>query len=134
MDDAISSFRGNDIMKTLTIFTVLFLPATVIGALWGMNFQFLPWSKQDWGFGVMCGGIGIITVGIYFWLWRKGWTGDLLVKKRQKLKLLELGDDGENALSRSAKHGKSKRAGARGDARAGTLPMARPKESRRDRT
>jgi Mg2+ and Co2+ transporter CorA len=50
MDDAISSFRGNDIMKTLTIITVLFTPATVAGTLWGMNFINLPWASNEWGF------------------------------------------------------------------------------------
>ncbi|MDF2834622.1 MAG: Mg2 transporter protein CorA family protein [Paenibacillus sp.] len=138
MDDAISSFRGNDIMKTLTIFTVLFLPATVVGALWGMNFDQLPWSKQDWGFGVTCGGIAIITIGIYFWLWRKGWTGDLLVKRRQKLKLLELGVEANNERSRASKHGKGKgkRSGSRQDVRAGagSMSMIQHRESRRDRT
>ncbi len=82
MDDAISSFRGNDIMKTLTIFTVLFLPATIAGALWGVNFEWLPWKERDWGFTVMMSGIAVITLGIYIWLWRKGWTGDLLNKSR----------------------------------------------------
>ena len=42
MDDAISNFRGNDIMKTLTIFTALFTPAAVVGGIWGMNFK--PYS------------------------------------------------------------------------------------------
>src|SRR5690606_24328013 len=45
MDEAITTFRGNDIMKTLTICTVLFMPATVVGALWGMNLTPLPWAR-----------------------------------------------------------------------------------------
>lgn len=133
MDDAISSFRGNDIMKTLTIFTVLFLPATVIGALWGMNFDTMPWRKQEWGFGVTCAGILLITIGIYFWLWRKGWTGDLLVKKKQKLKLMDGGDDGENGRSRSSKHGKGKRKGAQHPAANYPGGLTGQRESRRDR-
>ncbi|MBW7474666.1 magnesium transporter CorA family protein [Paenibacillus oenotherae] len=78
MDDAISNFRGNDIMKTLTIFTVLLSPATVIGAMWGMNFELIPWARQTWGFVAMCLITVMITIGIYWWLRRKGWTGDLL--------------------------------------------------------
>ncbi|MWC30050.1 magnesium transporter CorA family protein [Paenibacillus sp. MMS18-CY102] len=81
MDDAISSFRGNDIMKTLTIFTVLFMPATIAGTLWGMNFRKLPWSDEPWGFIGMCLVVILCTAGIYFWFWRKGWTGDLLNAK-----------------------------------------------------
>lgn len=78
MDDAISSFRGNDIVKTLTIFTVLFLPASVAGAIWGSNFDHLPLKEYKWGFVGMISVIAVITIIIYIWLWRKGWTGDLL--------------------------------------------------------
>ncbi|AZN39700.1 magnesium transporter CorA family protein [Paenibacillus albus] len=78
MDDAISNFRGNDIMKTLTIFTALFMPATVIGAVWGMNFKRIPWAGEPWGFVAVCSIIVVVTLLIYWWLWHKGWTGDLL--------------------------------------------------------
>ncbi|UVI31139.1 magnesium transporter CorA family protein [Paenibacillus spongiae] len=82
MDDAISTFRGNDIMKTLTIFTALFTPATVVGALWGMNFTRLPWTMEPWGFVAMCLVVIVATLIIYWWLWNKGWTGDLLKGKQ----------------------------------------------------
>ncbi|QHW31268.1 magnesium transporter [Paenibacillus rhizovicinus] len=78
MDDAISNFRGNDIMKTLTIFTALFMPATVIGAVWGMNFKDIPWAGERWGFITVSSIIIVTTLLIYWWLWHKGWTGDLL--------------------------------------------------------
>ncbi|RXZ84296.1 magnesium transporter [Paenibacillaceae bacterium] len=78
MDDAIANFRGNDIMKTLTIFTALFTPATVLGALWGMNYLLIPGAVEPWGFPIMCGIILLFTALIYLWLWHKGWTGDLL--------------------------------------------------------
>ncbi|WP_138755724.1 magnesium transporter CorA family protein [Paenibacillus sinopodophylli] len=78
MDDAISNFRGNDIMKTLTIFTVLFLPATIIGGIWGVNFENLPFKDDKWSFAAMITAIVIITLFMYIWLWKKGWTGDLL--------------------------------------------------------
>ncbi len=84
MDDALSSFRGNDIMKTLTIFTVLFLPATIMGTLWGSNFIALPWKDHPWGFIGMIIFLVIITGGMYTWLWWKGWTGDLLKKGHRK--------------------------------------------------
>ncbi|MBD2844916.1 magnesium transporter CorA family protein [Paenibacillus sp. IB182496] len=78
MDDATASFRGNDIMRTLTIFTVLCTPATVAGALWGMNFEAMPWLGEPWGFATICGAIALVTLLVFFWLWRKGWTGDIL--------------------------------------------------------
>ncbi|SFT27984.1 magnesium transporter CorA family protein [Paenibacillus sp. BC26] len=83
MDDAISNFRGNDIMKTLTIFTALFMPATVIGAIWGMNFKDIPWASERWGFVTVSLVIVVTTLFIYWWLWRKGWTGDLLTGRHK---------------------------------------------------
>ncbi|MFS0727076.1 magnesium transporter CorA family protein [Paenibacillus sp. 1P07SE] len=84
MDDAIASLRGNDIMKTLTIFTALFTPATVAGALWGMNFRLLPWSAEPAGFLLICAVVTAFTLFIYLWLWRKGWTGDLLLSRKRR--------------------------------------------------
>ncbi|WP_216651799.1 magnesium transporter CorA family protein [Paenibacillus sp. NEAU-GSW1] len=86
MDGAISSFRGNDIMKTLTIFTVMFTPASVLAALWGTNFHPLPWDDYWWGFTMLCSIVLVLTISIYIWLWRKGWTGDLLTGRRQASK------------------------------------------------
>lgn len=81
IDDAISAFRGNEIMKTLTIFTVVLTPATVVGAIWGMNFENLPAIKTFWGFTVVSGFTLLWTGGMYLWMRAKGWTGDLLQVK-----------------------------------------------------
>lgn len=118
MDDALSSFRGNDIMKTLTIFTVIFTPATVIGALWGTNFNPLPWAEHRLGFVGMCAAIFLITVLIYLWLWQKGWTGDLLTgrdsNKKSQAKILMLEEtqmaagEPEPELSRQSRKRRSK--------------------------
>ncbi|WP_274649091.1 magnesium transporter CorA family protein [Paenibacillus humicola] len=84
MDEAIADFRGNDIMKTLTIFTALFTPAAVIGSIWGMNFNRIPWSDEPWGFAVIAFIIVLSMAAIYWWLWRKGWTGDILHGRHPK--------------------------------------------------
>lgn len=79
IDEAVSAFRGNDIMKTLTIITAIFTPATVIGAIWGMNFDFLPWVKTGiTGFLIISAITIFSTLAFYVWMNMKGWTGDLL--------------------------------------------------------
>lgn len=83
MDDAIASFRGNDIMKTLTIFTALFVPPTIAGTLWGVNFRYLPGIDSRWGFPILCASIVLFAAGLYAWLWFKGWTGDLLTDRAE---------------------------------------------------
>lgn len=84
IDNAVSSYRGNEIMKTLTIITAIFMPATVLGAIWGMNFDWIPLSKASWGFMGICLFISLSTAGMYLWMVKKGWTGDLLKGKSNK--------------------------------------------------
>ncbi|MDO7907833.1 magnesium transporter CorA family protein [Paenibacillus sp. JX-17] len=87
IDDAVSAFRGNEIMKTLTIVTSVFTPATVVGAIWGMNFENLPWIKTGWGFAFTITFTLSCMAGMYGWMRAKGWTGDLL-KNNSKRKNL----------------------------------------------
>lgn len=42
---ALTSHRVNKIVKTLTIFTVLFVPLSFIAGLYGMNFEYIPELK-----------------------------------------------------------------------------------------
>lgn len=102
MDDAISSFRRNDIMKTLTIFTVLFLTATIAGSL----IDWLPFRSHPRGFTVMAAGIAVITIGIYLWLWKKSRTGDLLNKRGR---IIRLSAGQEEQEGRTGRYGKRKK-------------------------
>jgi len=96
VDDAISSMRGNEIIRTLTIFTVLCLPATILGAIWGSNFEWLPFKDEPYGFLVLILTIFIITAILSLFLWKKGWTGDIISttkasnKRKQKKEPLML--------------------------------------------
>jgi len=82
VDDALSNFRGNEIIRTLTIFTAVCLPASIVGAIWGTNFIHLPFKETPLGFVFMIGFILVITGFIYYMFWRKGWTGDILSKRK----------------------------------------------------
>jgi magnesium transporter len=83
LEEVVSTHRGNEIMKTLTVMTVLFTPVMGWGALWGMNFKVMP--ELEWKFGYAIAGALIIvsTVGLYIYLRMKGWMGDIL-KGRKK--------------------------------------------------
>ncbi|RWR12415.1 magnesium transporter CorA family protein [Siminovitchia fortis] len=78
------SYRGNEIIKALTVFTVLVTPITVLGALWGMNFKYMP--EFDWKYGyAFAWGVILLSTGlIYWWLHEKGWTGDVMKGRKQK--------------------------------------------------
>ncbi|TVT29392.1 Mg2+ transporter protein, CorA-like protein [Salinicoccus cyprini] len=78
--------RGNEIMKTLTIVTVLFTPIMAWGALWGMNFIHMP--ELDYKYGYLFAWLLIIvnTGAIYQFLRNKGWMGDVLNNRKEAKK------------------------------------------------
>lgn len=42
--------RMNEIMKTLTIITTIFIPITAIASVYGMNFAHMPGTEWSWGY------------------------------------------------------------------------------------
>ncbi|WP_031308047.1 magnesium transporter CorA family protein [Mesobacillus boroniphilus] len=85
LEEVVSTHRGNEIMKTLTVMTILFTPVTAWGAVWGMNFKVMP--ELEWKFGYVFAGVLIFasTAGLYYYLKVKGWMGDILrVKKKNR--------------------------------------------------
>ncbi|GKU83608.1 magnesium transporter CorA family protein [Niallia sp. NCCP-28] len=83
-ENLVSAHRGNEITKTLTVITTLFAPASVLGALWGMNFKHMP--ELEWTFGYLFAGALMIvsTLSIYLYLRKKGWMGDILNTKNKR--------------------------------------------------
>lgn len=78
MENVVANYRGNEIMKTLTVLTTLFTPVMAFGALWGMNFEHMP--ELTWTFGYLISLIIIVisTAILYYYLKSKGWTGDII--------------------------------------------------------
>jgi magnesium transporter len=67
------SNRVNLEVRALTVVAMLFMPATLIASIFGMNFEYMPWLKEHdgfwWAMGLMAGIAGIM--GIIFW--RRQW-------------------------------------------------------------
>ena len=61
--------RTNDIMRTLTALTAIFLPLNLIAGIFGMNFEFIPWLHTASAFWWTLGGMAAvaITLGLVFW-------------------------------------------------------------------
>ncbi len=83
IDNNIATYRGNEIMKTLTVFSVVCTPATVFGSIWGMNFKYMPELELPFGYALAILAIVLLTLAVYFWMRWKGWTGDLLKGKNK---------------------------------------------------
>lgn len=65
--------RTNDVMKVFTMVTTLLAPATVIGGIYGMNFEKIPLAKHPHGFWILLSLMFSILVIMLFWFRRKGW-------------------------------------------------------------
>ncbi|MBI5275143.1 MAG: magnesium transporter CorA family protein [Burkholderiales bacterium] len=63
--------RTNEIMRTLTALTAIFLPLNLIAGIFGMNFEFLPLIHRDEGFWWILGSMLLIAVGLGVVFWRK---------------------------------------------------------------
>ena len=67
------SNRANDIMKTLTIFASLFIPLTFIAGIYGMNFDFIPELKWQYGYLFFWGLVLLLGGGLILYFKRKRW-------------------------------------------------------------
>jgi magnesium transporter len=63
--------RTNDIMRTLTALTAIFLPLNLIAGIFGMNFEFIPWLHQAWAFWWTLGTMATIALVMGLVFWRK---------------------------------------------------------------
>jgi magnesium transporter len=67
------SSKLNDIMKFLTIFSVIFIPLTFIAGIYGTNFDFLPELHFEYGYFIMLGLMAVISILMLFYFKRKKW-------------------------------------------------------------
>ncbi len=67
------NLKMNEVMKVMAIVTCLLAPATVIGGIFGMNFDRIPWLHDKNGFYIAVGIMLIIPLWMV-WVFRKrGW-------------------------------------------------------------
>ena len=71
MHFSVQSNRTNDIMRTLTALTAIFLPLNLITGFFGMNFEFMPIIHSFAGFWWTLGCMIFLIVVAVLVLWRK---------------------------------------------------------------
>ncbi|MEO6812354.1 MAG: magnesium/cobalt transporter CorA [Ginsengibacter sp.] len=67
------NLRMNEVMKVMAVVTCLLAPATVIGGIFGMNFNRIPWLHNPNGFYIAVGLMLIIPVWMIWMFRRRGW-------------------------------------------------------------
>jgi magnesium transporter len=70
---SVQSNRMNEVMKTLTIFSAIMLPLTVITGIYGMNFENMPELKTRNGYFVVLGVMATAITTLFLKFRRKGW-------------------------------------------------------------
>jgi magnesium transporter len=67
------NLKMNEVMKVMAIVTCLLAPGSVIGGIFGMNFDVIPYSHQQWGFYITVGVILIVPMIMLVIFKRRGW-------------------------------------------------------------
>ncbi|NYT58489.1 magnesium transporter CorA family protein [Alcaligenaceae bacterium] len=67
----IQSNRTNDVMRTLTAVTAVFLPLNLIAGIFGMNFDYIPWLHNAGGFWWAMSSMVLIAAMLFAYLARK---------------------------------------------------------------
>lgn len=64
--------RMNDIMRVLTIASVIFLPLNLLAGIYGMNFEYMPGLSASYGFtAVIVGMLAIVLLILVIFRWKK---------------------------------------------------------------
>lgn len=70
---SIQGHRLNEVMKTLTIFSVIFIPLTFLAGIYGMNFKHIPELEYEYGYYILIGLMILITFFSILYFSRKKW-------------------------------------------------------------
>jgi magnesium transporter len=68
----VASFKTNEVMRILTIFSVFFMPLNLVTGIYGMNFENMPELKWSHGYPLALALMSVITLSIMFYFKRKG--------------------------------------------------------------
>src|ERR1044072_8165417 len=66
------NLRMNEVMKVMAIVTCLLAPATVIGGIFGMNFQSIPYIHNQYGFWIAVSLMLFIPLWMVYFFKRRG--------------------------------------------------------------
>lgn len=67
------SHKMNEIMKTLTIVSAIFIPLTFIVGVYGMNFKYMPELEYEYGYYTIIGIMILIVFGMIYYFKRRRW-------------------------------------------------------------
>jgi magnesium transporter len=78
------NLKMNEVMKVIAIVTCLMAPPTIIGGIFGMNFDRIPYLHNRYGFFIAVGLMMIIPVWMLWGFKRRGWFDNITDYRKQK--------------------------------------------------
>ena len=81
-----TAHRTNEIMRTLTTLTAVFMPLTLITGIFGMNFEFIPGVKAHEGFWWTLAAMALIALTMLAWFRARRYldSGESLWRRRAR--------------------------------------------------
>ncbi len=67
------TIRQNEAVKVFTVLATIFLPATLIASIFGMNFEIMPELSWKYGYPYSLFLMVTVTLALMLWVRRKGW-------------------------------------------------------------
>lgn len=67
------SNRLNSVMKVLTIISTIFMPLSFVVGLYGMNFEYIPELKWQYGYYMVIGICCLISLGMLYFFRKRRW-------------------------------------------------------------
>jgi magnesium transporter len=76
-NESVISHRFNDVLRILTVFSIVFLPATLIASVWGMNVGLPgggdPATASHHVFWIIIAAMVVLLAGMITFFRRRGW-------------------------------------------------------------
>ena len=67
------SNRLNEVMRTLTVISTIFIPLTFLVGVYGMNFDNMPELRTRWGYYVLWAVMLTVAAALLYWFRQRGW-------------------------------------------------------------
>ncbi len=64
---------ANRRLNVLAVLSAIYLPATLIAGIYGMNFDRIPMTQTPYGYFVVIAGMAAVVVGQLWYFYRRGW-------------------------------------------------------------
>jgi len=71
--DTLASHRINEVMRILTVISVIMLPLTLISSIYGMNVSPLPLAEDPYGFIIICSMMIVMAIAMLAYFRWRGW-------------------------------------------------------------